>query len=112
VPYGILYGIGGAIGGGGGAMIILLGMLVAFGLGLWLCHQEGTTGQTPGKKALGIKLISETNGQPIGFGMAFVRRLAHFLDGAACYIGYLWPLWDDKSQTFADKICTTIVVQA
>jgi len=44
--------------------------------------------------------------------MAILRRLAHILDSASCYIGYLWPLWDDKSQTFADKVCTTIVVQA
>jgi uncharacterized RDD family membrane protein YckC len=112
VPYGLFYGIGGAIGGGGGAALIFLGLLIGFGLGLWLCYQEGTTGQTPGKKVVGIKLVSESTGQPIGFGMAFVRKLAHFLDSLACYIGWLWPLWDDKSQTFADKVCTTIVVQA
>jgi uncharacterized RDD family membrane protein YckC len=112
VPYGILYGIGAAVGGGAGALFMFLGLIAWLGVFLWLCHQEGTTGQTPGKRALGIKLISESTGQPIGFGMAFVRKLAHLLDGLACYIGYLWPLWDDKSQTFADKVCTTIVVQA
>jgi uncharacterized RDD family membrane protein YckC len=25
-------------------------------------------------------------------------------------LGYLWPLWDDKRQTFADKICSTVVL--
>jgi uncharacterized RDD family membrane protein YckC len=25
-------------------------------------------------------------------------------------VGYLWPFWDDKKQTFADKIMRTIVV--
>ena len=43
----------------------------------------------------------------IGFGLSVVRYFAHFLD-AICYIGYLWPLWDDKRQTFADKIMTTV----
>jgi uncharacterized RDD family membrane protein YckC len=32
------------------------------------------------------------------------------LDGF-CYVGYLWPLWDDKRQTFADKILGTVVVE-
>ncbi|MCO6009370.1 RDD family protein [Actinoallomurus purpureus] len=112
VPYGILYAIGGAIGGGVGGLVIFLGFLVYLGLILWMKYQEGTTGQTPGKKLLGIKLIKEDTGQPVGFGLAVGRFFAHILDGLACYIGYLWPLWDDKSQTFADKVCTTIVVQA
>ena len=51
-------------------------------------------------------------GQPIGFGMAFVRRICHFVDGIICYIGFLWPLWDEKKQTIADKIVSTVVVQA
>jgi uncharacterized RDD family membrane protein YckC len=42
--------------------------------------------------------------------MAFVRDLAHFLDGIF-YIGYLWPLWDPKRQTFADKVCSTVVLE-
>ena len=67
------------------------------------------TGYTIGKGLLGIRLISESTGQPIGAGMAFVRDLAHTLDGFA-YIGYLWPLWDGKRQTFADKLLKTIVV--
>ena len=30
---------------------------------------------------------------------------------AFVYLGYLWPLWDDKRQTFADKILSTVVVE-
>ncbi len=37
--------------------------------------------------------------------------LAHFLDSLACYVGWLWPLWDPKRQTFADKIMSTVVVE-
>jgi hypothetical protein len=39
-----------------------------------------------------------------------VRQLAHIIDGAICYIGYLFPLWDAKRQTIADKIMGTICV--
>jgi uncharacterized RDD family membrane protein YckC len=86
----------------------LLG-LVLWGYNRW--YQQGKTGQSWGKKALGIRLVSEQSGQPIGVGMAFGRDIVHILDGLPCYIGYLWPLWDQKKQTFADKILKTIVVR-
>ncbi|WP_033325366.1 RDD family protein [Streptomyces yerevanensis] len=99
-----------------GETAAVIGSLITFvaiiGAAVWLVVQEGKTGQTIGKRTMGIRLLRESDGQPLGVGMAFVRRLAHFLDGAACYIGYLWPLWDDKKQTFADKVCSTVVVKA
>ncbi|MYY04152.1 MULTISPECIES: RDD family protein [unclassified Streptomyces] len=112
VPYGLLIGIGGAMGGNAGGLLAFLGLIVGIGLGLFKLYKEGTTGQWIGKKALGISLLREADGRPLGFGMAFVRYIAHFLDSLACYIGWLWPLWDDKNQTFADKICSTVVVKA
>jgi uncharacterized RDD family membrane protein YckC len=98
-------------GGGGGIIFILLGALLAIAGGLWLIHQEGTKGQTPGKRMVNIRLVRETDGQPLGFGMAFVRQLCHVLDGFCC-LGYLWPLWDAKKQTFADKVMSTVVVKS
>ena len=53
---------------------------------------------------------SARTGQPIGALMTFARQLVHLLDALACYIGYLWPLWDAKRQTFADKIMSTVVI--
>ena len=43
---------------------------------------------------------------------AFVRKLAHILDALPCYVGYLWPLFDAKKQTFADKVMNTVVVRS
>lgn len=91
----------------------LLFFLIA--LGLWVynrCIQAGRTGQSWGKKALGLKLVSEATGEPIGPAMAFVRDICHILDSLACYIGWLFPLWDPKRQTFADKIISTVVIPA
>lgn len=73
----------------------------------WL--KAGRTGQSLGKRVLKVTLVAEINGQPIGPMNAFLRDLLHILDGAA-YIGYLWPLWDPKRQTFADQIMKTVVV--
>ena len=72
----------------------------------------GSTGQSIGKKVLGLRLISEQTGQPIGPLMAFVRDICHVLDSLACFIGWLFPLWDAKRQTFADKILGTVVIPA
>jgi len=88
-----------------------VGLVYALAMGLFQLHKEGTTGQTIGKKALGISLHREADGGTLGFGMALVRKLAHFLDSVACYLGWLWPLWDDKKQTFADKVCGTVVIK-
>jgi uncharacterized RDD family membrane protein YckC len=88
-----------------------IGMLYAVGMAIFQRYKEGATGQSIGKKIVGISVLREANGTPLGFGMAFVRKLAHVLDGLPCYIGWLWPLWDDKKQTFADKVCSTVVVR-
>ena len=71
----------------------------------------GRTGQSLGKRVTRITLISEATQQPIGAGNAFLRDLVHVLDGMA-YIGYLWPLWDEKKQTFSDKLVKTVVIHA
>ncbi|MGW0992845.1 RDD family protein [Streptomyces sp. NPDC002520] len=93
------------------AALTAIGGIALLALAIWQLIQEGRTGQTVGKKALGIRLVKEDTGQPIGVGMAFVRRIAHFLDSLACYLGWLWPAWDAKRQTFADKVCSTIVIR-
>jgi uncharacterized RDD family membrane protein YckC len=73
-------------------------------------YLAGTTGQSWGKKLLNLRLIGEQTGQPIGFGMALLRDICHIVDAIICYIGFLFPLWDAKRQTLADKIMTTVVV--
>ncbi len=71
-------------------------------------YRQGTTGSSIGKSIMKFKVVSEKTGQPIGFGMSIVRQIAHIVDGIICYIGYLFPLWDQKRQTLADKIMTTV----
>ncbi len=69
-------------------------------------------GQTWGCKIVGIKVIGETSGEPIGFGRALGRQLfASFISAQVLYLGYLWMLWDDKKQTWQDKVVGSIVVK-
>ncbi|GAA2878096.1 RDD family protein [Actinoplanes cyaneus] len=83
--------------------------LAVTGYNRWF--QAGKTGQSWGKKALGLRLVDANTGQPIGAGKAFLRDLAHIVDSLICLVGYLFPLWDAKKQTLADKIVSTVVVK-
>lgn len=94
-----------------GTFLTLIGFVLYVGVFIWnVCIKQGTTGYSIGKGAMGIKLVKADSGQPIGAGMSFVRQIAHVVDALPCYIGYLWPLWDAKRQTFADKIMSTYVI--
>jgi uncharacterized RDD family membrane protein YckC len=99
-------------GNGAGVVVAILGYVLIFVILIWNnVFRQGRTGWSIGKQALGIRLVKEDTGQPMGAGMCFVRQIVHIVDGLPCYIGYLWPLWDAKKQTFADKIMTTVVVE-
>lgn len=97
---------------GAGLAIYIVVLLASAVIGIWNTFiRQGRTGQSLGKQALGIKLISATTGQPIGGWMTFLRQIVHILDSLPCYIGWLWPIWDARRQTFADKIINTVVVR-
>ena len=88
-------------------------LLYLVSLGVWIYNraiQQGRTGQSWGKQVLNLRLVRMADGQPMGGGMAFVRDLAHILDALPCYIGYLFPIWDARRQTFSDKIMSTVVL--
>lgn len=101
--------------GAGFSLLALLGYLIytvgVLGVSIWnRWYKAGKTGQSWGKRVMGLKLVREADGEPIGPGMAFVRDLAHVVDGLICYVGYLFPLWDVKRQTLADKMISTVVL--
>jgi uncharacterized RDD family membrane protein YckC len=108
VPVWLLIVIGKAT---GSAPILDLFVLIALGVTAYnRWYMAGKTGQSWGKKALHLTLIGEATGQPIGGGMAFLRDLCHIVDSIICYVGWLFPLWDAKRQTLADKIMRTVVI--
>ncbi|MFD7073624.1 RDD family protein [Nocardioides sp. NPDC059952] len=102
-PNGALMAIGG--------LLMFIGFLVSLAFLYWNYGlKQGKTGYSIGKGVLGIKVVKEADGQVLGTWFSIGRFFVHYLDQLACYIGYLWPLWDDKRQTFADKILSTIVI--
>jgi uncharacterized RDD family membrane protein YckC len=98
----------------GNLAIMFVGIIIILAIAVWNRWIKGGQGQSIGKKVVGLKLVGAESGQPIGTGMAFARDLAHILDSIVCGlpIGWLWPLWDSKKQTWGDKVVKTLVVTA
>lgn len=93
------------------ATIGMLGLVGSVGVQIWNRGvRQGRTGRSLGKSAFRIRLVRELDGGTVGTGTALVRELAHVLD-AVLYLGFLWPLWDARAQTFADKAVSTVVVR-
>jgi uncharacterized RDD family membrane protein YckC len=88
-------------------LIQLIGIVVAI---LYFGFMEGRTGQTIGKRTLGIRVLDARTGTPIGVGRAIGRHFGKFVSSFVCGLGYLWMLWDPAKQTWHDKMVGSYVV--
>jgi uncharacterized RDD family membrane protein YckC len=109
---GIIYGIPTTI----VVAILGLGQGGQQGLGLvvglvYFTLQEGTTGQTVGKRLCGIKVVDAQSGGQIDQGRAAVRYIVSIVSGLVCLLGYLWMLWDSNKQTWHDKASQVVVIK-
>ncbi len=94
-----------------GGLLIALGVLIAVGITIWnRVFKMGRTGQSVGKKVVGLYLLDDKTGQPIGAGMAFLREIVNSLINQVIYLGWLWMLWDADKQTLGDKAVHSSVV--
>lgn len=98
-----------------------LGPPIAFYL-LWLAailftlwnkgYCEGRSGKSLGKKALGFTTVAIATGKPLGVPGATARCTLLSIDFAMCYVGVLWPLWDERVQCLvSDKFLKAIVIR-
>jgi uncharacterized RDD family membrane protein YckC len=83
---------------------------LVIGIAYFGYFEGGETGQTLGKKALGIRVIDAKTGGPIGFGRALIRYFGRILSSLPLLLGYFWMLWDGERQTWHDKLATAYVV--
>jgi uncharacterized RDD family membrane protein YckC len=110
------YVLGAVLTGGGseglGGLMVALAYVAQLAFIIWQLVVQGQTGQTIGKKVQKLRLLREQDGQVIGAGLSVGRYILHIVDYLPCFVGFLWPLWDKKRQTFADKIVKTVVIKA
>jgi uncharacterized RDD family membrane protein YckC len=70
-------------------------------------------GETPGKRALGLRVVRESTGARPGFGTMFIREVfGRFLSGLVFGLGYFWALFDKNGQGWHDKLAGTVVIRA
>lgn len=107
---GILIGVIGAI--ANVSVHSAVGGVIPLALGIaYFGYLEGSnSGQTLGKKWVGIRVIDFNTGGPIGFGRAVIRYFGRWVSAIACLLGYFWMLWDKEKQTWHDKFATDVVV--
>ena len=89
-----------------------LGAAVAVVLGIaYYTYFEGSpSGQTVGKRALGIRVVDLDGGGSIGYTRALFRYLGRILSTIVFLLGYFWMLWDKERQTWHDKLIKDVVV--
>jgi uncharacterized RDD family membrane protein YckC len=85
-----------------------LAILVSF---VYYTYFHGTTGQTPGDAALGIKVLDIETREVIGYQRAFIRALVSIVSGLVVVLGYLWMLWDPRKQTWHDKAAGSLPIR-
>ncbi|MFA5940123.1 MAG: RDD family protein [Sinimarinibacterium sp.] len=67
-------------------------------------------GQTPGKRLLGIRVIS-LRGEPLSYWVAFERYGGYAAGFATGLMGFLQVFWDPNRQAIHDRICFTAVIR-
>jgi uncharacterized RDD family membrane protein YckC len=94
-------------------LLILLAM-IGLALALHIAYHVvlvGGCGQTLGKMALGITVITRDGGLP-GYGRAALRCLGGFLSLATFGLGYMGIVFTEERRGLADLIAGTRVVEA
>jgi uncharacterized RDD family membrane protein YckC len=71
---------------------------------------EGGPGQTLGKKALGLRVVTP-DGERIGYLKAFARYIGRIISGAILGIGFIMAAFDSEKRTLHDRMCDTRVVR-
>jgi uncharacterized RDD family membrane protein YckC len=95
-----------------GGIAMAAGFFVAFLVWVWnRVIQQGRTGQSLGKKATGLKVVHQQTGQLIGMGANLGREVLALIFNELCFLNLLWPLWDEKQQTWHDKVVNDIVIR-
>jgi uncharacterized RDD family membrane protein YckC len=117
-PGGVLIGIGSSIFHGGvrgtligvGTVLVVIGGVIQIWQSGW---RQGARGQSWGKSITGLRTVDADTMRPIGGPRGLLRWLVDTILGAVWILqllNYLWPLWDSRRQTWADKVAGSVVL--
>ena len=98
-PQGQVWAVGAAVG---------IGLLVYFGY--FLVCEAVTGGRTPGKAALGLRVVM-LDGSAADFGAILVRNLVRIIDVGVFYVGLIVMFFQPLSRRLGDLAAGTVVVR-
>ena len=107
-----LFFLSGALGltAGSEAASVVLFLIMILGVAAYFIALNMNGEATIGRRVLGIRIQLEGGGD-LGFGVAALRLVATPISWMSLMLGFLWPLWDEKKQSFHDKVALTVVVE-
>jgi len=74
---------------------------------LWLTRKA-----TPGKMAIGARVVDAATGNAISVRQGIVRYLGYYISSIPLCLGFLWVAFDPRKQGWHDKLAGTVVVRA
>lgn len=81
---------------------------------VWFQWRNGSTGQTPGKAVMHIRVVHGETGETIGGPMGIVRGVvAWAISAFTCFggvIDLIWPWFDSKNRTLHDMVVGSVVI--
>ncbi len=89
---------------GGELMVQLIFALIV--LHFWATRQA-----TPGKWALGLRVVAAEDGGPVPMRRLVLRYVGYILSSLPLGLGFLWALIDARGQGWHDKLARTLIVR-
>jgi uncharacterized RDD family membrane protein YckC len=78
---------------------------LVFSIVLWM-----KIGGTPGKRLLGLKVLSESTQQYVSAGQGVLRYVGYFVAMLPLFLGLIWVAFDKKKKGLHDYLAGTVVV--
>lgn len=88
------------------AVVLILGGLFIVNTGYFVLFELALAGQTPGKRVLGLRVVTEAGGRP-GVGSLVTRNVIRLVD---VFIGVPMMAVDGRSRRLGDRLAGTLVV--
>lgn len=96
------------LGDGAGSLSMILNLALSVAYYVWYQNKNG---QTIGKKAMNIKVVTYEGKTPTMFAFFLRDIVGKIVSTITLFIGYLMVLWDPKKQSLHDKIAGTYVIR-
>ncbi|HSG85494.1 MAG TPA: RDD family protein [Candidatus Limnocylindrales bacterium] len=97
-----------ALAGATFVFLVVAMLVVSFGYFPWFWWRSG---QTPGMRLFGLRVVRDRDGGPVSGGQAVLRLIGYYVSGAVFYLGYIWIFIDGRRRGWHDLIAGTVVVQ-